>query len=88
VEFEAMNMEHEVDYDSKMADMLKVVKTPLYERCPISHLATILLLLNVCNTHGINNMFVDKFFSLLRLDLFPRDNILPKSLYGNKTIVK
>jgi hypothetical protein len=43
VEFEAMNMEHEVDYDSTMADMFKVVKTMLYERCPTSHLATILL---------------------------------------------
>jgi hypothetical protein len=31
---------------------------------------------------------VDKLFSLLRLDLFLRDNTFPKSLYEAKTIVK
>jgi hypothetical protein len=87
-DFEAMDMEQEVDYETIMSNMLKDVQTPLYEGCPISHLATILLLLNLCNTHGINNMFVDKFFSLLKLDLFPKDSILPKSLYEVKTIVK
>jgi hypothetical protein len=83
-----MDMEQEVDYEIIMSNMLKDAQTPLYEGCPTSCLATILLLLNLCNTHGINNMFVDEFFSLLRLDLFPRDNILPKSLYKVKTIVK
>jgi hypothetical protein len=68
--------------------MLKDVQTPLYEGCPTSRLATILLLLNLCNTHGISNMFVDEFFSLLRFNLFPRDNTLPKSLYEINTIVK
>jgi len=33
-------------------------------------------------------MFGDELFSLLKLDLFPRDNTLPKSLYEAKTIVK
>jgi hypothetical protein len=33
-------------------------------------------------------MFVDELFSLLRLDLFPRDNTFPKSLYEARTIVK
>ncbi len=68
--------------------MLKDAQTSMYEGCPISCLATILLLLNLCNTHGISNMFVDEHFSLLRLDLFPRDNIIPKLLYEVKTIVK
>jgi hypothetical protein len=79
VEFEPMDMEHEVDYHCTMANMFKELKTIFYEGCPTSHLATILLLLNVCNTHGISNMFVDELFSLLRLDLFPRENTFPKS---------
>ncbi len=79
-DFEAMDMEQEVDYEITMSDMFKKTQTPLYEGCPTSHFASILLLLNLCNTHGINNIFVDEFFSLLRLDLFPRDNTLPKSL--------
>jgi hypothetical protein len=33
-------------------------------------------------------MFVDEFLSLLRLDLFPRDNTLPKFLYEIKIIMK
>jgi hypothetical protein len=33
-------------------------------------------------------MFVDELFSLLRLDLFPKKNTLPKSLYEVKIIVK
>jgi hypothetical protein len=88
VEFKDMDMEHEVDYDSIMANMFKEAKILLYEGCPTSHLATILLLLNVCNTHGVSNMFVDELFSLLRLDLFPKKNTLPKSLYEVKIIVK
>jgi hypothetical protein len=83
-----MDMKQEVDYETTMSGMFKEAQTPLYEGCPNSCLATILLLLNLCNTHGINNMFADELFSLLRLDLFPKDNTLPKSLYEVNTIVK
>jgi hypothetical protein len=33
-------------------------------------------------------MFVEEFSSILKLDLFPRDNTFPKSSYEAKTIVK
>jgi hypothetical protein len=84
---ESMDLNHDDDYDETMSNMFREVQTPLYEGYPTSRLATILLFLNLCKTHGVNNMFVDEFFSLLRLDLFLRDNT-PKSLYEAKTIVK
>jgi hypothetical protein len=31
---------------------------------------------------------VEELLSLLRLDLFPKDNTIPKSLYEAKTILK
>ncbi len=60
----------------------------MYEGCLTNRIATILLLLNLWNTHGVNNMFVEEFSSILKLDLFPRDNTFPKSSYEAKTIVK
>jgi hypothetical protein len=52
------------DYENTMTNMWKEAQIPLYEGCPINCLATILLLLNVCTTHGVSNAFVDEFFSL------------------------
>jgi hypothetical protein len=86
-DLESMDLDHDDDYDETMSNMFREVQTPLYEGYPTSCLATILLLLNLCRTHGVNNMFVDELFSLLRLDLFLKDNT-PKSLYEAKTIVK
>jgi hypothetical protein len=58
--------------------------TPLYEGCPTSHLATIFMLLNFLTTHAVNNAFADELFTLLKVDIFPKDNSLPKSLYHAK----
>ncbi len=82
-----MDLDHDDDYDETMSNMFRKAQT-LYEGCPTNCLATILLLLNLCSTHGVNNMFVDELFSLLKLDLFPKDNTFPKSLYEARTIVK
>lgn len=38
--------------------------------------------------HGVSNTLVEELLSLLRLDLFPKDNTIPKSLYEAKTILK
>jgi hypothetical protein len=54
---------------------------PLYEVCPTNCLDGIILLFNLITTHGVSNTFVDEFFPLLKFDLFPKDNTLPKSMY-------
>lgn len=47
-----------------------------------------MLFLNLITKHGVNNLFVDELFALLRLDLFPKDNILPKSMYHAKKVIQ
>jgi hypothetical protein len=43
-------------------------------------LATIMLLMNVCQVHKVKNKFVDELFSLLHLYLLPSDNCLPPNM--------
>jgi hypothetical protein len=38
--------------------------------------------------HGVSNAFVHELFSLLKIDLFLKDNTLPKSLYEAKRVVQ
>jgi hypothetical protein len=68
--------------------MFKATHNSLYQGCPTSHLQTILLLFNLTNMHEVSNTLVEELLSLLRLDLFPKDNTIPKSLYEAKTILK
>jgi hypothetical protein len=70
-----------------MAKMFKEAQRPLYEGCPTNHLTAILLLFNLVTTCGVSNTFVDELFTLLRVDLFPKDNTLPRSLYFAKRVV-
>jgi hypothetical protein len=49
-----------------------------------SYLVAILLLLNLIIASGLNNLFVNELFALLKLDLFSKDNTLPKSMYHVK----
>jgi hypothetical protein len=79
-----LESKEEVDYQKIMSKIFQDARTPFYEGCPISHLATILMLLNLLITHGVNNAFVDELFMLSKVDLFPKDNFLPKSLYHTK----
>jgi hypothetical protein len=78
----------EVDHERTKVKMYKKAQTPLYEGCPNSRLASILLLLNLVTTHGVSNTFVDELFTILWVDLFPKDNTPPKSLYQAKNIVQ
>ncbi len=68
--------------------MFKEAQTPLYKGRPTSQLATIILLMTLCTTHGVNNTFVDELFSLLKLYLFPKGNTMPKSLYQAKRVIQ
>jgi len=60
---------------------------PLYEGCLTSCLNVILLLLNLTTTHMVNNTFASEFFALLKIDLFPKANTLPKSMYHAKRLI-
>jgi hypothetical protein len=71
-----------------MVDTFKATHNPSYQGCPTSHLQTILLFFNLTNMHGVSNTLVEELLSLLGLDLFPKDNTIPKSLYEAKTILK
>ena len=53
-------------YNVEMEESMQESHTPLYEGSPMNRLGTILMLLNLCSVHGINNNFVDELFSLLK----------------------
>ncbi len=38
--------------------------------------------------HGVNNIFANEFFSFLRIDLPPKGNNLPKSMYHVKRVIQ
>jgi hypothetical protein len=82
-----LNMEQKAKYEKTMVEMFQEAHTALYARCPTSRLATILSLLNLITTHGVNNTFVNELFALLKCDLFLKDNTLPKSIYQTKKVV-
>ena len=60
------------DWDKAMEDVLK----PLYANCKLSHLMTILQILNLQVVHGWTNESVDQLLSLLT-SLLLDDSILP-----------
>jgi hypothetical protein len=45
-----------------------------------------MLLMNVCQVHGVSKKFVDELSALLHLHLLPRDNCLPSSMYRAKVL--
>jgi hypothetical protein len=73
-----------------MSQMFQKVHIPLYEGCPNSHFATILLIFNLIIIHSVSNTctFVDKLFALLGNDLFLKGNTLPKSMYHAKRLIQ
>jgi len=76
----------EGDHEKAEVEMLKEAQTSLYEGFPISYLASILLMLNLVCTHGVRNAFMDELFTLLKVDLFFKDNTLLKLSYQAETI--
>ncbi len=48
----------------------------------------IILVMNICTVHGINNKFVDEILSLLHKYLFLEDNYLPSNMYHAKSLTK
>lgn len=81
MELPNLETEDDVDYEKNMVEMFQDAQTSFYEGCPTSCLVTILLLLNLCITHGVNSTFIDELLYLPKVDLFPKDNTFPKSFY-------
>lgn len=78
----------EVDYEKETSNMFQEAQTTFYKLCSISRFIAILLLMNLVITYGASNVFVDELFTLMKVDLFSKDNNLPKSLYHAKNVVK
>ena len=56
---------------------------------PMNRLGTILMLLNLCSVYGVSNNFIDELFGLLKNELLPKVNTLPKTCYeATKTMKK
>jgi len=56
-------------------------QVPLYEGATLSELATTLLILNCCCTHGTNNTFINEMLHLLKMSILPQPNTLPSNEY-------
>jgi hypothetical protein len=63
------------------ANALREACESLYKGAQSTKLAATMLLMNVCQVHGVSNKFVNELLALLHLHLLPRDNYLPSSMY-------
>lgn len=55
-------------------------QVPLYEAATLSRLVVVvLLILNCCRTHGINNVFINEMLNVLKMNNLPQPNTLPSS---------
>ena len=74
--------------DVDMGELIRESKTPLYDGSPMNRLGTILVLLNLCSVYGVSNNFIDELFGLLKNELLPKVNTLPKTRYEATKIMK
>jgi hypothetical protein len=69
-----------------MESMITKTSTPLFEGFSTSMLSAILLL-NLKVFHGVNNIFMDKLFSLLKIESAKR-NKMPTTIYEAFKLIK
>jgi len=60
----------------------------LYGGSKCTKLTAIILFMNLCIVHGINNKFANELFTLLHFHLLHVDNCLPNNYYATKTLSK
>jgi len=58
-----------------------VARVPLFEGSTLSSLSTTILILNCCQIHGVSNAFILELLALLKRNILPRPNALPRSEY-------
>ena len=56
-------------------------------QCGINHLQADIILMNMCNLHGVPNTFLDELLTFLSSDLLPQDNNLTRTTYETKRMV-
>jgi hypothetical protein len=52
-------------------------RVPLFERSTLSSLASTLVVMNCCCTHGTSNTFIFELLGLLKKNILPNPNTLP-----------
>jgi len=57
----------------------EALRVPLFERSTLSILASTLLIMNCCHTHGTSNSFISKLLGLLKKNILPNPYTLPSS---------
>jgi len=73
----------QVDFSNEANALLETCES-LYISAQSTKLTVIMLLMNVCQVHGVLDKFVNELLALLHLHLLPRDNYLPSSMYWAK----
>jgi hypothetical protein len=75
-------------------DMIFTKIEALWEACQMFYqgaqstkLIATMMLMNVCQVHGVSNKFVDELLSFFHKHLLPRDNFLPSNMYQTKTLI-
>ncbi len=66
--------------------MITKASTPLFEGSSMNMLSTMLLNLKI--VHGVNNVFMDELFSLLKMELLPKGNNMPSTIYEALKLIK
>jgi hypothetical protein len=66
--------------------MITKASTPLFEGSSMNMLSTMLLNLKI--VHGVSNVFMDKLFSLLKMELLPKGNNMPTTIYEALKLIK
>ncbi len=67
---------------------LEEVIEELYKGSKCTKLATIILFMNLCTMHRINNKFVDELFTFFQLHLLLANNCLPQNYCVVKTLTR
>ncbi len=68
--------------------MITKALAPLFEGFSTSMLLAMLLLLNLKIIHGLDNVFMDELYSLLRKKLLPKGNKMPTTTYKAFKLIK
>lgn len=63
-------------------------RTPVYPGARLSCLATVLLLLNLCRTHGCSELMMDEMLLLMRRSILPEYNCLLETAYEANKYLK
>ena len=70
--------------DDNMEELIHESTQPLYDGCSINCLQAGIVIMNMCNIHGMLHAFLDELLSFMALDLLPWANCLLCITYETK----